>query len=902
MTQDVPPSYLSPYSEQVDASWPLIGRPEELGVLQRLVTEDGARGVVLSGPAGVGKTRLADEALHLAAAAGRVTAWAVANRALAEIPFGAFAHLLPDGHGITSSPLEVLRRTHGELRRRSPDRPLVLGVDDAHLLDDASAGLAHQLVASGTALVVATVRDDDTAPDAVRALWKGGLVERVELGPLSRSGVSELLAAVLAGQVDTTTAHRMWQASEGNVLLLRELVRLGTTQGLLAQRHGVWSWRGVLRSSGHRFSGRLAELIDERLAGLDSEERHALEVLAVGEPLPIALFERVVGAQLLEDLEAAALVAVALPEAGDSTRLAHPLYGEAVRAQLGQLRRRSICRELARAGTGGDCDILRLAGWQLDSGADPDAETLTTAARRAGHLGDHHLAERFARAAIAGGGGIAAGLVLAESLQAQGRATECHTELDRWRMREAEPAERTRWAIIAATNALWGDADAERAAAVLVEAQTTLPAGDLWDELAGHHAEILTNAGRPAEALAVAEPALRRMSATVDTRLRLGRATVLASAMVGRTERAIATADELLRYPDGAVEERPLQLDMVIAARLHAYCLAGRYTELEAIAVPLYERLVADTGSDSLRGLAVFLWGRALLGRGLVDSARARLREAAALLREHDGFGQLPLLLSVLARVEAQLGNPGNAESALVESERRVNPAVEIQSPYLALARAWVASATGEPRQARAHALTAADLAFAQGSVPSALEALHEAVRLGEPALARRLAQVADRVDCAPAADYAAHAAALQTRDGPALDACADRFASHGLILLAAEASIEAAELHSKTGRRAAELTALDRAHHWAQRCEGVRTPVLARGRQAPAAAWLTAREQEIAELATRGLSNADIATRLVLSRRTVGNHLTRIYDKLHVANRTELAIRLGEPLTTSPA
>jgi DNA-binding NarL/FixJ family response regulator len=60
--------------------------------------------------------------------------------------------------------------------------------------------------------------------------------------------------------------------------------------------------------------------------------------------------------------------------------------------------------------------------------------------------------------------------------------------------------------------------------------------------------------------------------------------------------------------------------------------------------------------------------------------------------------------------------------------------------------------------------------------------------------------------------------------------------------------------------------------------------------------AWLTTREREIAQLATRGLSNADIAARLVLSPRTVGNHLTHIYDKLHVANRAELAARLGDP------
>jgi DNA-binding CsgD family transcriptional regulator len=333
---------------------------------------------------------------------------------------------------------------------------------------------------------------------------------------------------------------------------------------------------------------------------------------------------------------------------------------------------------------------------------------------------------------------------------------------------------------------------------------------------------------------------------------------------------------------------------MVVAARLHAYCLAGRYTELEATAAALYERLVVNTGSDDLRGLAVFLWGRALLGRGLVGSARLRLREAAALLRQNDMFGQLSLLLSVLARVEVQLDNISGAEAALSESAHRVNPAVKIHDPYLALARAWVASATGEPRLARNHAREAADLASALGCVPSELEALHEAVRFGEPALHERLAKAAGRVDCVPAADYAAHALALQARDGHGLDICADSFARHGLTLLAAEASVEAAELHAKAGRPAAELTALDRAHHWAQQCEGARTPVLDRGEHAPSATRLTAREREVADLATRGLANAEIAARLVLSRRTVGNHLSRIYDKLQVANRTELATRLG--------
>jgi DNA-binding NarL/FixJ family response regulator len=88
-------------------------------------------------------------------------------------------------------------------------------------------------------------------------------------------------------------------------------------------------------------------------------------------------------------------------------------------------------------------------------------------------------------------------------------------------------------------------------------------------------------------------------------------------------------------------------------------------------------------------------------------------------------------------------------------------------------------------------------------------------------------------------------------------------------------------------------MTALDRAHRWAGECQGARTPVLDRGRHAPAAARLTAREREVADLAVSGLSNAGIAARLVLSRRTVGNHLTNIYDKLAVTCRAELAVRL---------
>src|SRR5215216_1956336 len=76
--------------------WPLVGRARALErVGEMLLGRPDLSGVVLVGPAGVGKTRLAKECLTLAEDAGFVTAVAVASRAAAEIPLGALAPLIP---------------------------------------------------------------------------------------------------------------------------------------------------------------------------------------------------------------------------------------------------------------------------------------------------------------------------------------------------------------------------------------------------------------------------------------------------------------------------------------------------------------------------------------------------------------------------------------------------------------------------------------------------------------------------------------------------------------------------------------------------------------------------------------------------------------------------------------
>jgi DNA-binding CsgD family transcriptional regulator len=79
-----------------------------------------------------------------------------------------------------------------------------------------------------------------------------------------------------------------------------------------------------------------------------------------------------------------------------------------------------------------------------------------------------------------------------------------------------------------------------------------------------------------------------------------------------------------------------------------------------------------------------------------------------------------------------------------------------------------------------------------------------------------------------------------------------------------------------------------------ARQCEDAHTPALT-GLAAP---QLTPRQRQIAHLAAAGLSNADIADRLVLSRRTVANTLVQVYERTGISGRDELAkiLHLPEP------
>jgi type II secretory pathway predicted ATPase ExeA len=122
--------------------WPLVGREEELALFDELL-RDGRGAVVVAG-AGTGKTRLVREATERAAA-DAATVHVTATRSAQVLPLAAVAALLPERAPDTSDKLELFRSARRALATRAGGRPVVLTVDDAHLLDPTSAALVHHL-------------------------------------------------------------------------------------------------------------------------------------------------------------------------------------------------------------------------------------------------------------------------------------------------------------------------------------------------------------------------------------------------------------------------------------------------------------------------------------------------------------------------------------------------------------------------------------------------------------------------------------------------------------------------------------------------------------------------------------------------------------------------------------
>jgi len=860
---------------------PLVGRGAELRFVAEALSE--AAGVVIAGSAGVGKTRLADEASQRAEADGHTVAWVRANRSAASIPLGAFAPLLPATDSRLPEGVELLAHARHALAARAAGTRLVLCVDDGQLLDDASAALVHQLVAAGEAFAIVTVRKDEPVPDALRALWKDELCVTLELAELSRSEVDGLLAAGLGGPVDGGTVSKMWELTRGNALFLRELARHGVERGMLAEGGGVWRWRGTVEAG-----TRLAELVDLHVDGVGASARGVLELVAVGGPLELGLLADD-GPAALEELERSELVDRRTDGRRRFVDIGHPLHGEAVRARLTPTRLEAVHAQLAdaleRSGARRAADLLRVATARLESGALAHGAMFARAAFQALAVPDAALAERLARAAVQAGAGFDAELALGRALAAAGRGLDAERLLADLAPQARDDRARAAVATARARNLFWALDRADEADAVLLGVERLLQDGAVRHELTAQRVRLTAAHGRPHAALTAARPLLQDSGVHERARVTAAMGAVEALLTSGRTDEAVALVETALPGARRLRDELPAAEPVLLGMRALALRLAGRLVEATAVSERNYELLVASR-SASGRAVEANMLGLIWLARGRVRTALRFCRESAALLRDGDGVGMLAFACAGVAQAAAQAGEADTARAAIAELERtplgHKGFAVELE-----LARAWSAAASSELSRARESARAAAALARSRGQDAYAVRALHELCRLGDPATAApELALLAERVDGPYAAIAAAHAAALVAGDGAALLTVADRFADQGALLVAAEVAGAAAAANRDDGRHASARAATARAAVWLAHCEGANPPTLP---ATSAAVDLTRREREIAMLAATGSSSREIAARLVVSVRTVDNHLQNAYRKLGVTRRQDL-------------
>ncbi len=891
----------------------------ELGQLLEAARGGRSGALVVHGEAGVGKTALLEDAI--ASAGGMRIALVAGIESEMELAYAALQQLcaqMLDGLDRLPDPQrEALGVVFGLRAGEAPDRflvglaglslladaagkqPLVCVIDDAQWLDRASAQamgfVARRLFAEQVALVVATREPGGE--------FRG--LPELAVGGLGDGDARELLASVIRRPLDERVQERFIAEAGGNPLALLELPR-GLTPAEPAGAFGVTAAPGLLR--------RLEDSFRQRLGGLP-ETTQRLLLVAAAEPTgdPVLVW-RAAGRRGIELEAAAPAEAEGLLTIGQRVTFRHPLVRSAAYRAASPEERRAAHRALADA-TDPQADPDRRAWHRAQASAEPDEEVaaeLEHSAGRAQARGGiaaaaafldraawltpepHRRARRALEAAqakhLAGAHSAALALLAAaeagplDELQ-RARAGRLRAEIAYTRrdsdapwllLRAAERLEPLDLRLARDTylDALWAAHITGRlarhgvvreAAEAALRAPRPAPPPTVSDLLLDGLATGIVRgypAGVPMLKQAVAEfrhqgasraEELRWLwAASVVTRfvwddesqdvlsarhVELGRQTgVLAGLPIALSARIVVhTIAGELTAADHVIEELltlsdVMRIPMQLNGRLVVAAWRGREEEASA----LIDAAVSDLQPRGEGGaLAVADYARAVLANGLGHYSEALTAAAATDAFDVDGFTVYAQGLSELIEAAARAGAAERAADAL----RR-------------LAEMTQASGTdwGAGLRARAEALLSAD---------DAAEALYrEAIE--------RLGRTRVRVELARA--HLLYGEWLR-RQNRRLDAREQLRTAHEML---SDMGVEAFAERARRELRATGAKALKRS---------TGTPDV-----------LTAQEALIARLASQGTSNSQIAAQLFISPATVAYHLGKVFAKLGISSRSQLA------------
>jgi DNA-binding CsgD family transcriptional regulator len=846
-------------------------------------------GVVISASAGVGKSRLAREACAEAQAIGVPTLWAQATASSATIPLGALAALIP-AELRSGDPLELVRGSSAAVRAAADGGTVLLAVDDAHLLDPMSATVVLQLAATPDVFVLATIRTGEPTPDAVDSLWKDAGAHRIELERVSDEAIVQLVEAGLEGPVEHATMRQIVDACAGNPLYARELVIGAIEDGRMRRVHGLWRMEGR-----PGVTPSLSALIKRRIGALEPDVLHPLELLALGEPLRLGELASLMSLDALQSGEERGMLAVMGASDEADVRLAHPLYGDVIRAEMPVLRARAhrlrLAETLQQRQPLTPEDALRVARWLIDAGAEIPPELLLDAADVAS-IGDPELAVVLATRAAEAGAGLGAVRMLARAHTIRNHFAEAGDVL------AAAEAEASRVAAAGTPREdpevelyvgqrmhllYWGLRRAEDTRAFLARAER-------WSSDPGwverFEPERIVMSGFD-QGFVDRLPAIRRQleNPDLDARKRYLMEVSLGIGLMeaGRMREADAIARRLRPQP-------PLRWGRAAYAFLLA-CVVGEESGEDWPDLREYLRQTlreaAGAGDREAAGLAAFTLGSLEFHGGRYRAAERWLAEAEVQLEHHDTFDTITAIRGLEVGIASFTGDPAAARDAVSSMRRRAaeREPRSVRSIYLACGEGWAARAQSAAAGAEvflAHAGIAADLS-------NRTRLLHEALRAGaQPGpIATALLEISDRSDCRLIEARSAHAVAVAERDGEALLSAGEQLATIGYVACAVDAIVAAARQFLDGGRPDSARRAAARARDLHPADQGWELPVID-GLEG-VAVELTRREAQIAALAARGLTNQEIADELVLSVRTVETYVYRAMQKRGVDHRRDL-------------
>jgi DNA-binding CsgD family transcriptional regulator len=867
------------YAEPV-ARWTFVGRTDELHRLVAAATGRTGRGLIFSGTAGIGKSRLLRESLAAISPTEFALHPASANIASSGLPFGGLAQVLPADPPIGLSPAGLMRWAAAHLQGAAGGRPIVLAIDDAHLLDPPSAALVHLLVREGATLL-GTLRSTEAVPAPIRALWTEDLVEHAELAPLGDEESGDLLTEMLGGPVEAASAQRLARLAAGNALLLRELVLAASGGGEMTRTYGMWRWTGRLT-----LAPSLADLVDVRIGRLTPGVRDVVELVAFGEPIGLDLVLDASAPIHVEAAEERGLIRVSTERRRRIVRLAHPLYGEVVRRRCPVSRSHRLLATLAelveRTGARRRDDLLRVAVWRLDSGTAQDSAMLFGAAAQAFGRFDIPLAARLAESAVEAGGGYLAAELLAAVLLFADQPEHAIQVLDDARPDGSSADEYGRWMAARAVLGFWGmgrpEAVEELSTAVGVVDDAAAAA-----RVRSFEAQMRLQLHQPdrAEELAVgvlAEPAAglpaRAMAQCVLAYLAAARGDLDGSG------RLLAEVDACT--DEWRLDSPSLQFALEMARGTRA-AIAMDVSGMEAIGAAEFADLSQAGDFRFGSGYASMVRANAAWLRGRTGEALRASEQACAALaagRIYDGNAH-----AMRGMVAALRGDQALATASMAVVDQAPGPCLALLYPYREQARAWVIAATGDMPAAVEHLVHLQERLRADGFAGNESVVLYDLVRLGRADLAvHRMAALHERgVGGDLTTLQLRHACAAADGSAAELLAVARELAGRGLNVFAAEAAAVAVSLF-RASRDPAALAASTLLADVLSQCELLRTPLLLAVQPV-----LTSRERQVAELAAVGHRSREIADRLYLSPRTVENHLQRVYTKLGVNGRVEL-------------